>query len=208
MGGDDSATKAAQQQANQQQQQIASGTAAVNRVFDDPNRQAQYSKLAADTTAYYTQQLDQQKQQSDRQSKFSLARNGQTGGSVATDLATQSGKDYDTGILSAERMGQQASANLQASDQNERANLISAVQGGLDATTAANNSAAALRTDAANANANATTNALGNAFGDLSSMWQNSQTAKQLRQGQLYSYNTVYQPGFGAGGATAGGGFY
>lgn len=199
MGPDDSATKAAQKQQQAQQQQIAAGTAAVNNVFDDPARQAQYDKLASDTTAYYTNQLDQQKAVNDRQMKFALARNGQTGGSVSTDQATQAGKDYETGVLNAARMGNQASASLQSQDQQERASLISAVQGGLDATTAANNAASALKTDAAGAQANATTNSLGQAFGDMSSIWQNSQNNKALRQGQLYSYNTVYQPGFGAG---------
>ena|ERR1700761_91857 len=208
-GGNDSATKAAQQQQAQQQAAIQSGTAAVNKVFDDPSRTSAYDKLAADTTAYYTQQLDQQKAQNDRQMNFAQARAGQMGGSVATDQATQAGKDYDQGVLSAERMGQQASAGLQASDQQERASLIAAVQGGLDATSAANNAAAALKSGAATATANATAGSLGQAFGDMSTIWQNSQTAKALRAGNLYSYNTVYQPGFGAAqGPGSSGSFY
>jgi hypothetical protein len=184
------------------QAQIASGTTAVNNIFDDPTRTAQYGKLAADTTAYYTQQLDTQKQQQDRQLSFAMARSGQTGGSVATDQAEQSGKDYEQGALNAGRMGAQAGASLQAQDTTERANLIAAVQGGLNATDAASNAAAAEKSNLASANATATGQQLGNAFGDFATLYQNSQTAKANRQGFLNAYNTVYQPGFGAASGT------
>jgi hypothetical protein len=207
-GGSDSASKQAQANENARQAAVASGTASVNKIFDDPSRTAAYDKLSADTTAYYTQQLDQQKQLNDRQLKFAQARNGQTGGSVQTDQDTQAGKDYLQGVLSAQRMGAQAGADLQSKDTSERASLIAAVQGGLDATSAASNAAAAMKGNLDSAQSTATANAFGQTFGDFSSIYQKSQDAKALRQGQLYSYNTVYQPGFGAGAAGGGGSHY
>jgi hypothetical protein len=196
---DNSASKQAAANEQQRQANIASATSAVNNIFDSPARTGQYSKLAADTTAYYTQQLDQQQQQAQRNTRFALARNGQTGGSVATDAATQLGKDYDTGVLNAARAGSQAGASLQASDQQQRANLIAAAQGGLSATDAASQASSAMQSGLATAKANATNNALADTFSDFSNLYSQSQNAKQLRNGYLNAYNTVYQPGFGAG---------
>jgi len=198
-GGDDSASKQAQKNEQQRQQAIASGTAQVNQIFDDPNRTSQYQKLAGDTTAYYTNDLNQQKALTDRNLKFAQARNGQIGGSVQADQATKSGEDYLKGILEANRRGQAAGASLQASDETSRANLIASVQGGLDATTAASNAASALRSNLASSQSTSTANQLGDTFGDFANIYQQSKDAAALRAGQKYAYNTLYTPSFGYG---------
>ena len=200
----DKASKQAAANQAQQQANIQQSTAAINNIFDNPARTGQYSKLAADTTAYYTQQLDQQQQQAQRQTKFALARGGQAGGSVAADANTQLGKDYDTGLLNASRAGQQAGASLQAADQTERAQLIAAAQGGLSATDAAQQASEGMQSNVNTAKANATNNTLANTFSDFSNLYQQSQTAKATRQGNLYTLNAVYSPNtFGAGASSS-----
>lgn len=201
-GGSNSAAKQAQANEDARNAQIANSTSQINGIFDNPARTGQYNQLAKDTTSYYTQQLNDQKAINDRGLKFAMARNGQTGGSVQTDLGAQAGKDYLKGVLEATRRGQAAGASLQSQDEQSRANLIGAAQGGLDATSAASQAASALRSNLQAGQANSTANAFGDAFGDFATIYQKSQDAKALRDGQLFAYNTVYQPGFGAG-ATA-----
>lgn len=198
-GGGNSAANAAQQQQAQQQAAIAQGTDQVQAIFSDPRRQAQYNQLADATTQYYTNQLNQQQTKANNQLTFSLAQNGQIGGSVQADQQAQLGKEYDQGVLQATQMGQQAKANLEASDTQEQANLIAAVQGGESATQAATQAAEAMQSGLQTAQANSQAQALGNVFGDVSTIYQNSQTAAQNRNGYLYGYGSVYSPGFGAG---------
>lgn len=198
-GGSDSASKQAQANENARQQQIQQSTGQINSIFDNPTRTAQYGQLAKDTTGFFTQDLDQQKAVTDRNMRFAMARNGQTGGSVQTDQGAQIGKDYLKGVIEAQRRGQGAAADLQSRDETSRANMIAQAQGGLDATSAASNSASAMRSNLQAGQATSTANSLGDMFGGFAQIYQRSQDAAQLRNGQLYAYNTVYQPSFGYG---------
>lgn len=201
-GGSNKAAKQAQANEDARKRQVAQSTAQINAIFDDPSRTQQYDQLAKDSTTYYTNQLDEQKAKNDRQLRFALARNGQTGGSVQTDLGAQAGRDYLKGVLEAQRRGLGVGASLRQQDEQSRGNLIAAAQGGLDATSAASQAASALRGNLEAGKSTATANAFGDAFGDFASIYQKSQDAKALRDGQLYAYNTIYQPGFGAGAGT------
>lgn len=203
-GGGNSAANAAQAQQQQQQAAIQQGTNQVQAIFADPSRQAQYDQLAKATQSYYTNQLDQQQQKANRQLQFTLAQNGQVGGSVQADQQGQLGKEYDQGVLQATQLGQQAKAGLQASDTQEQANLIAAVQGGESATQAATQAAEAMQSGLQTAQANSQSQAFGNLFGDISTMYQNNQAAAQNRNGYLYGYGSVFAPGFGAGAGTSG----
>jgi len=197
-----SAAKQAQANTEQQQQMAQASQAKINSIFDNPLRTQQYQQLGTDTTKYYTDQLNQQKVKNDLALKFAEARGGQIGGSVQTDQNQLASQDYLNGVLAAQRKGNSAAAGLMSQDQNSRASLIAQAQGGLDATSAATNAAAAMRSNLQGANADSTTNALGDTFGNFASIYQKSQDAAALRAGQKYAYNTVYQPGFGYGGSS------
>ncbi len=203
-GGSDSAANAAQAQQQQQQAAIQQGTNQVQAIFANPARQAEYQQLDQATTNYYTTQLNQQQQQAQRQLTFALASQGQIGGSVQADQNQTLGTEYDQGVLQAQQLGQQAGANLQASDTQEQANLIAAVQGGESATQASTQAAEAMQSGLSTAQANSESQAFGNVFGDISSVYQNSQTAAANRNGYLYGYGSVYSPGFGAGSSSSG----
>jgi len=199
-GGGNDAAKQAQRAEEQRQRNIQDSTAKVNAVFNDPSRTAQYDQLARDTTAFYRTDLDRQKAQTDRSLKFALARSGQIGGSVQADQNRKVGEDYLKGVIEATRRGSAAGADLRAQDETSRANLIGMAQNGLDATTAASNAAAALRSNLQSGQATATANSFGDAFGDFANIYRQSQDAAALRNGQKYAYQTLYQPGFGYGG--------
>jgi hypothetical protein len=198
-GGSNKAAKQAQANEDARNAQIAQSTASINQIFDNPARTGQYDQLAKDTTSFYRNQLDQQKERNDRNMTFALARNGQTGGSVQTDLGEQAGKDYLQGVLETTRRGQAAGAALRSQDEQSRASLIAAAQGGLDATSAASQAAGALKSNLDAGRATSTANAFGDAFGDFSTIYQRSQDAKALRDGWQYANASIYQPGFGAG---------
>jgi hypothetical protein len=198
-GGSNSAANAAAQQQQQQQQAIQQGTDQVQAIFADPARQKQYDELANATTSYYTTQLNQQQQKANRQLKFTLAQNGQIGGSVQADQNAQLANEYNQGVLQATQLGESAKANLMASDTQEQANLIAAVQGGESATQAATQAAEAMQSGLQNAQANSQVQSLGNFFGDISTLYQNSQATAANRNGYLYGYGSIYSPTFGNG---------
>lgn len=198
-GGSDKAAKQAQANEDARRAAIAQSTAQVNSIFDNPSRTGQYDQLARDTTTYYTNQLDQQKAKNDRQMRFALARGGQVGGSLQADMGAQAGKDYLQGVLEAQRRGLSAGAALRSQDEQSRANLIAAAQGGLDATSAASQAASALQSNLQASRPASTANAFGDAFGDFASIYQRSQDAKAMRDGFRYANQSIYQPGFGAG---------
>lgn len=200
-GGSQKAAKQANAAEQQRQANIASSTAKVNDIFNDPARTGQYDQLASDTTKFYRDDLDKQQADATRNTKFSLARSGQIGGSLQADQNAKLGEDYLHGVVKASRLGQQAGANLQASDETSRANLIAMAQNGLDATTASSNAASALRSNLESGQAGATVGQLGDAFSDFANVYKQSQDAAALRSGQKYAYNTLYTPGFGYGGA-------
>jgi len=201
-GGSNSAQDQANQQEAQRQAQITASTQKINSIFSDPSRQAQYDKLAQDTTAYYTSDLDRQNAIAQRNLKFSLARGGQTGGSVQAYQGKQLGEDYLKGVTQASQKGQQAAANLQGQDEATKQSLIAMAQAGLDTTTAGSEAASALKSNLDAGQAGSTAQGLGDVFGDLSSVYQNSLDAKNVRAGNLYGYGSIfssplYQPGGG-----------
>lgn len=191
---------AKQAQANQDQKdaQVSASTQQINNLFDSASRTQQYGQLASDTTNYYTSQLDQQKAQNDRSLKFSLSRSGQTGSSLAADQSSRAAKDYLNGVLDATRRGQAAGASLQSSDQTQRANLIAQAQGGLDVTSAAANSAAAMRSSLQTAQSGSTADSFGDAFKDFGAIYSNAKTAADNRRGVDFGLGQIYSPGFGS----------
>lgn len=207
MGSSGGSSNRAQQQAEEnereRQAQIAASTASVNRIFDDPSRQGQYDRLAADTTAYYTQDLDRQKAENDRRLTFALARGGQVGGSVQADQSQRMGEDYLRGIVEASRRGQAAGADLRNADEQARMNLLAATQAGLDATTGMSRATSTLQSNLQASRAAATAGELGNMFGTFGDIYnQSRQQAEYLRGLRDYSQggSAYYKPLYGGRG--------
>jgi hypothetical protein len=198
-GGGNDAAKEANRAEAQRQANIKRSTAQINDIFNDPSRTGQYDKLASDTTAFYRNDLDKQQADATRNTKFALARSGQIGGSVQADQNTKLGEDYLQGVIKASRLGAQAGANLRASDETSRANLISMAQNGLDATTAS-------RTRPQHCVATWSRGSpprRPTSWGRVRRLRQSLQAEpgrRGLRSGQKYAYNTLYTPGFGYGG--------
>ncbi|MEY2160405.1 MULTISPECIES: hypothetical protein [unclassified Rhodanobacter] len=183
--GGNSAAKAANQAEADRQSAIRGTQSRVNQVFNDPKRQADISDFVNATRSYYQQDLDRQKGNADRGLKFALARSGLTGGSTQVDQQQQLGQDYGRGLLQVEQKAQGAGASLSAADQNARSRLISLATSGLDATTAAQQASAAMRSNLEAGRSEAQLGSLADSFGQTNSFLQNVKDQQKFRQGYL-----------------------
>lgn len=178
-------------------QQIADTTAAVNKVYDSPERQAQYNDFINAVRAKNNQDLSRQQTIANLQTKFATARNGLTGGSRDVDAQRLLGQEYQQGVLSAEQKAQGALAGLKNSDNSSRLQLIQLAQQGLGATDAAARAEAGSQADAQNALSNATVNGLGDMFAGTTAAYQANQQAAALREGRTAPLGSLYgKPGF------------
>lgn len=181
MGGSNRATREAERAEQQRQQQIALSTRNVNRVFDAPERQAQYGKFGAALRKQYGNDLSRQRADADRKLRFSLARGGLAGGSADVDAQRNLGEEFQRGTLQAEQRVQSAVAGLQQADEQTRQNLIGLAQSGADVGTAAQRAGAALQQNAQGAFS--TAGALGDVFGQTAALYKQQQEAAARRAG-------------------------
>lgn len=198
-GGSSRAADEANRMEQQRQAAIRGTQARVNQVFDSPQRAADIADFVGAMRDYYQQDLDRQKLDTDRQLRFAMARGGLLGGSVNVDTQKQFGEQYGRGLLDVERRAQGAGAELEAADQDARARLISLATSGLDATTAASQAAAALRTNLAAGKSTAQAQGLGDAFGNFAQFIKQSRENAEKRRGadDAYGRMALYNTGYG-----------
>lgn len=181
------------------QDAISRGTQQANAIFGSQERQGQYNDFYNATRDLGMQDLNRQKRKADLGAKFSLARGGMTGGSVARDAGVQLGKDYIDGLLTVDRRAQGATSDLMSADQQAKNNMIAMVQSGLDLTTANQNAANSLRTNLQAGEATRLVGGLGDIFGAAADMKRASEDARVRRQAEIQYGNSVYSPWFGYG---------
>ena len=199
-GGSNSAQQQADANERERQAQIAATSSQINALFNDPKRTAQYDQLAKDTTQYYTDDLNRQNAIAARKMKFALANSGLLGSSQQAAEGAQLGDDYQKGLLTAQRRGNQAASDLRSADESSRMQLLGMAESGADMSTLSSNATSSLLGNLQSGQSQATANDLGNLFGNLSDVYANSQDAEQKRRGMLYGYNQLYSPMYGAGG--------
>lgn len=206
-GGSNKASEEAQKAEAERLAAIQKTQGAVNAVFDGPARAADISNFVSATRDYYTDDLNRQKVNTDRELKFALARNGQIGGSTQRDQAKEFGRTFTRGLLDVERKAQGAGAGIEAADQDARARLLSLATTGLDATTAASQSAAAMRSNLAAGAGDRTMGAIGDMFAGFKPFIQDSKDRRDVRQANIdsglwdiYGSGGRARGGFGYGG--------
>lgn len=182
-GGGNSAAKEANRAEEQRQASIRGTQAKVNDVFNSPQRAADIGDFVNATRSFYQQDLDRQKAEADRGLKFALAKSGLTGGSTQVDQQGLLADNYGRGLLQVEQKAQGAGASLSAADQDARARLISLATSGLDATTAAQQAAASMRSNLQAGQSEAQLGSLGDSFSQFNQFAQNAKAAQQQRAG-------------------------
>lgn len=180
-GGGGDAQAAAEAAERQRQREITRGTTAVNQAF--AQREPQYQAFVDALRQHFLTDAQRQKEVADRQLRFSLARGGLTRGSAAADAGTDLGREFQEGIMQGERQAQAGLADLRARDEQTRMNLLSMVQGGMGATSAAQQAANAMRSNIGGARSEGMVSGLGNIFGGTADLYRRQQEAAQRRRG-------------------------
>lgn len=179
----------------QQRQAAIKGTQArVNQVFNAPGRAGDIADYVGAIRAYYGDDLNRQKAEGDRELRFALARGGQIGGSTQRDQQQQFGEQHARGLLDVERRALGAGSELEAADQDARARLITLATSGLDATTAAQQAAAAMRTNLEAGRSTAMAQGIGDVFGGVKSFADRTRDAAERRRANRDAGWNLYQP--------------
>lgn len=204
-GGSNRAANEANRAEQERQAAIRNTQGRVNQVFNDPSRAADIGDFVDATRTYYTDDLNKQKATNDRELTFALARGGLVGGSTQRDQQKTFAEDYSKGLLDVDRRALGAGAQLEAADQDARARLISLATSGLDTATAAQQSAAAMRSNLEAGKSTAMAQGLGDVFGGVKSFADKAKIGYDKRRGISDAYDNLYAPstatGFYYGGA-------
>jgi hypothetical protein len=193
MGGSDSSAKAAQKAEEERQAGIKTAQSGINAAFDNPNRKLEIADYVKALGEYFTKDLNKQKGDTDRNLKFALARGGLTGGSTQVDQQRRVGEEHTKGLLDVQRRATGGGAELEQADADSRMRLISMASQGLDATTAASQSAAAMRSSLEAGKATSLAQGLGDSFGVFKDFYQKSQENAVRRRADRDAYG-AYQP--------------
>lgn len=174
---------------------IAGTTARINQIYDAPERQRQYGDFLGALRNYYTQDVTRQKTVTDRNSKFSLARSGLTGGSAAVDAGRNIGEEFQKGLLTAENRAQSGLSGLKAQDEASRMGLIQLAQSGLDSSAAASRAMANTRGDLSGQLADSTAKGIGDVFAGTTAVYKQQQEAAARRKGQQAPVGSIWGGG-------------
>ena len=193
-GGGNKAAKEANAAEQARQAAIRGTQGRINDVFNAPGRQADIADYVEAIRAYHTEDLARQKGDADRNLKFALARNGQIGGSTQRDQQNTFGANHARGLLEVQRKASSAGAQLEAADQDARARLITLATSGLDATTAAQQASAALRTNLEAGRSQAMAEGIGDVFGSIKGFADRARDASEKRRANRDAGWQLYQP--------------
>lgn len=124
---------------------ISGAGAAQNKMA----RNALYGQVRNDVIGYFRPELEKQKTDAERSTRFSLAERGLTGGSVDIDQNKELQDRYLKGVLAVTNKGDAAANEMRGADSRTRLDMISRINAGADAGTAVSS---AMNEMAANAN--------------------------------------------------------
>lgn len=199
-GGSNRAEREARAEEERRQAAIRAGTGRVQAIFNSPEREQGIADFITATRGLLNNEVNRQQRDATRQNRFALARSGQVGGSLQADRTRRLGETYGRALLETERRAQAAGADIRAADADAQSRMIGLVQGGLDATTAASQSAAAMRNNLSAGAAQRNADSLGNLFGGFSDYFQQSRDAAARRRADAqFSPTGLYQSAFVGG---------
>lgn len=196
----ESAADVAARMEMERQERIREAQGRINQVFDNPRRAKDIADFVSATRSKLMEDLNRQNTDAARELKFSLARGGLSGGSVNVDQNRRLTDEYNRGLINVEGRAQGAGAQLEAADQDARARLIQLATSGLDATTAASQAAAGLRSNFDNAKSQAFGEQLGDQFATIGGFVKNRREEAARRQANRDANFNLYGGGAAYGG--------
>jgi hypothetical protein len=123
-----------------------------------------------------------------------LARMGLLGGSVDVDSNAELNRRTNEGLLRAGGIADQAAADLKASDEKTRSNLISMAQSGIDTGTASQMALQGLKVNADSVAQQRSGSSIGSLFNDLSQAY----LANQVNAGRASGFSPYQQNPYGS----------
>jgi hypothetical protein len=199
-GGSSDAGEEANRAERERQAAIHATQGRINSVFDSPQRAGDIADFVGAMRTFYNNKLAKDAAETQRNNTFALARSGLIGGSAQVDKQKEFADKHSEGVLEVERRAQGAGAQLESADQDARARLLSLATTGLDATTGAEQAAAAMRTNLQAGRSQAEADNLGNVFGGLKEFQDRAREAAERRRANQEAGFSVYGNGFGFGG--------
>ncbi|HEL3740231.1 TPA: hypothetical protein ACOFB9_000739 [Stenotrophomonas maltophilia] len=193
----ESAADVAARMEMERQERIREAQGRINQVFDNPRRARDIADFVSATRTKLMDDLNRQNTDAARELKFSLARGGLSGGSVAVDQNRRMSDDYNRGALTVESRAQGAGAQLEAADQDQRARLIQLATSGLDANTGAQQAAAGLRSNLEAARSTAFGEDLADQFGGIGAFVKQRRDEANRREATRVSQVNLYGGGYG-----------
>lgn len=201
-GGSNKAANEANRQEQARQARIARNVSAVDAAFGSSTRAAEIADFLAATRQNYQLDLDRQRGEANRQTRFALARNGTSGGSADVDSNRLLSEQYQEGVIEADRRAQAAAAGIQSADEAARQNLVALATSGANVSNAAQRAASAFSTNIANARQDATQSGLNDLFSQFANIYKTSnETAERRRAARDYGtlYGNPYASTFSGG---------
>ena len=192
--GSGDAQREAERAERERQAQIQGTQRRVEAIFSSPERERDIAEFLAATRQYYRTDADRQQGDAARNTRFALARTGMTGGQFDVDTNARLSETYQRGLLEADRRAQGAAANLRAADADAKQRIFSMAQSGLDATTASNQAAQALRQNLDMGRVDAGERSLGDLFSRFGDIYTQSVKRKEDTRAQRDIYRTLFQP--------------
>ena len=206
MGGGNDAQRDAERAERERQAAVQGIQQRVEAIFSSPQRERDITDFFNATRQYYRTDADRQQADAARNTKFALARSGQTGGQFDVDTNARLSETYQRGLLEADRRAQGAVANLRAADSDAKSRIFQMAQSGLDATTASNQAAQALRQNLDMGRVDANERSLGDLFSRFGDIYTQSIKRDEDKRAQRDVYRTRYQPNqYGTSGGQGGG---
>lgn len=195
-GASDSASKEAQASERERLANVQRSTAAINAAYGSDRRRGEIADYGKAVQAFLSQDLDRNKVEADRNTRFAMARSGLTGGSRDIDVNRELAETYQRGVLDNTRKASGAVATLESQDQQAKNNLIALAQSGMDATTAAQQASEGIRVNLANARADMQQQSVGDLFSKFANIYKTSQEQKGKKEAQRYAggYDGLYGP--------------
>ena len=139
------------------------------------SRQAGYDLVRQNSLNYAQNDISQNKADAERTVKFGLARKGLTGGSVDIDQQSNLADAYSKSMIQANQLADAQVAKLKSDDEGTRADLISRINAGLDADSAATTATQTMALNREQALSEPVSNSLNNLFSGIGNLWSGYQ---------------------------------
>ncbi len=170
---------------------VSAAVGKVNQIFGNVNatpydeRAKLYDTIKTDANQHALTDLNKERNVTERNLRFDVARQGLSGGSHDIDTMRDVTDTYQKGVLRASELASSVANNARASDEKTRTGLISSIRAGLDQGGAVNQAYSELRSNADRAASDSSALSLAGFFDRLNNLNQQRKYNNGVAAGSL-----------------------